>query len=111
MTDKTYNGWSSYETWLVNLWQDNDQGSYNYNRERAQEIYDRAREDEAFTKAERATFDLADALKEEYEQAQSEIVQGASVWSDLLGAALSEVNWHEIAEHLIGEVDKEEETV
>lgn len=23
--DKTYNGWTNYETWLVNLWIQNDQ--------------------------------------------------------------------------------------
>lgn len=23
--DRTYNGWSTYETWLVNLWITNDQ--------------------------------------------------------------------------------------
>jgi hypothetical protein len=30
------------------------------------------------------------------------------LWSDLLGAALSEVNWQEIAEHLIEDLDKSE---
>ncbi len=25
--DKTYDGWSSYETWSVNSWMDNDEGS------------------------------------------------------------------------------------
>lgn len=24
-----YNGWSNYETWLVSLWLNNDQASYN----------------------------------------------------------------------------------
>ena len=25
MEDKKYNGWTNYETWLVNLWIDNDE--------------------------------------------------------------------------------------
>jgi hypothetical protein len=28
MTDTTYNGWSNYATWNVNLWLDNDEGFY-----------------------------------------------------------------------------------
>ncbi len=35
--------------------------------------------------------------------------QSASMFADLLGAAISEVNFYEIAEHYIEEVDKEEE--
>ena len=26
--DKTYNGWSTYETWAVALWLDNERSSY-----------------------------------------------------------------------------------
>jgi len=26
MTTKEYNGWTNYETWLVKLWIDNDEG-------------------------------------------------------------------------------------
>ena len=26
--EKTYNGWTNYETWAVGLWIDNEQGSY-----------------------------------------------------------------------------------
>ena len=25
-----YNGWTNYETWLVNLWMDNEQGSQEF---------------------------------------------------------------------------------
>jgi hypothetical protein len=51
MNEKTYNGWTNYETWLVKLWIDNDEGSYHYWTERAREVYERfADADETFTK-------------------------------------------------------------
>jgi hypothetical protein len=31
------------------------------------------------------------------------------LWADLLGAAMSEVNWYEIASHYIADVDKDEQ--
>jgi hypothetical protein len=108
-----YNGWTNYETWNVKLWMDNDEGSYRYYGELAQETYDDAEADGTFTKDEQATLDLSEKIKDEYETAMHDWLEesgkSASVWADLLGAALSEVNWHEIAEHLIDDVDKEAE--
>jgi hypothetical protein len=113
MSEKTYNGWTNYETWNVNLWMGNEEGSYRYYGELAQECYDEAEADDTFTREERATLDLSDRLKDEYEEASQAILEQskvtASVWADLLGAALSEVNWHEIAEHLIEDCEKEAE--
>jgi hypothetical protein len=101
---KTYNGWTNYETWNVNLWIDNEQGSYNYWREVAQETWDAAEADGTFSREERAVFDLSERLKSETEDGAPDL--GASMWSDLLSAALSEVNWREIAEHMIEGVDR-----
>lgn len=109
---KRYNGWTNYETWNVKLWMDNDEGSYRHYGALAQEVYDDSEADKNFTREERATLTLSDRLKDEYEESMQtwldESHRAASVWADLLGAALSEVNWHEIAEHLIDDVDKEE---
>lgn len=33
LTDRTYNGWTNYETWNVVLWIENDEGIYNYIQE------------------------------------------------------------------------------
>lgn len=108
MSDKRYNGWANYETWLLKLWMDNDQGSDQYYRELAQEVYDAAVATRSFTRDEQAQLDLADRIKEEYENAQSELAGVTGFWSDLLSAAMSEVNWQEIAEHMIADVDKDE---
>ena len=62
MNDKTYNGWTNYETWLVNLWMSNDEGSYNYWNERAAEIIKGADD------RDEASGFLADAIKDEHEE-------------------------------------------
>jgi len=105
MNRNEYNGWTNYETWCVNLWMSNDQGADEYSREQAQEAYNNAKAERSFTREERATLDLADQLKDFHEEFMPDL--GASVFSDLLGAAMSEVNWYEIAAHLIEDVDKE----
>ena len=102
MTDQKYNGWTNYETWVTKLWMDNDEGSYNYWCETTDEIYRDGVADKPFTKKERAALDLADMLKEQHEEAMPEqLAENCGVYTDLLGAALSAVNWYEIAESLI----------
>jgi hypothetical protein len=105
MERKEYNGWTNYETWLVNLWMDNDEGSYRYWRSTTQEVYEEAEEEGTFTRREQAILDLSDRLREEHEEALPEVEGYAS---DLLNAAMSEVNWYEIAEHLIDDEIEED---
>ena len=109
MSNDTYNGWTNYETWVVNLWMDNEEGSYDYWREVAQEVSNDLEEPtNSMTKMDEAIYLLADRLKDHHEQVKDEILvedMTASVWADLLGAALSEVNWREIAEHLLENVE------
>ena len=105
-TEKGYNGWTNYETWAAKLWMDNEEGSYRHWDSEAQDAWDDAEADGTFTRDEVASRELAEKLKEEHESAMPD-VQG--LFSDLLTAALSEVNWHEIAASLIEDVDKEEE--
>jgi len=109
VTDTKYNGWTNYETWCVNLWMSNDQGSDEYYRELAQETYNRAEPEPSFTRDEVATRNLSDTLEGEFDERQSELVGVTGVFADLLNASLSEVNWYEIAEHYISDIDKDEE--
>lgn len=107
MSDKTYNGWTNYETWNVALWLDNDQGSYNHWSAQAQDCWDAATEKPGIlSREERAIYDLADRLKDEVNEAAPDL--GSTCFSDLLNAALSEVDWDEIARHYMDEVEKEE---
>lgn len=111
MTNETYNGWTNYETWNVALWLDNEENSYIYWRETAQACWDHATEKSAgvvWTRDEAATFALAELLKADIEESNP-VADSASMYADMMGAALSEVNWREIAEHYIDDVDKGDE--
>lgn len=103
-----YNGWKNYETWNVALWIDNDQGSYSQRQEMTQDAWKNAEASKTFTKIEQAKIDLADALKEWIED-QNPLAEEASMFTDLLNAALSEVDWYEMAENFLEDVEKEEE--
>lgn len=100
MTHKEHNGWWNYETWVVALWMDNEEHSQAYWRDAAQQVYRNAKADEVCNKRDRAVFDLADAIKDAHEEDRP---QTKGVFGDLLTGALSEVNWREIAEHLLEE--------
>ena len=104
-SDSSYNGWSNYETWVVNLWLGNDEGSYNTCRSLAQRCFEGAVADEVFSRKERACYQLSNELKEMIEE-RNPLASEASVYSDLLNASISEVNWKEIANSLLGEVDE-----
>lgn len=105
MTKKEYNGWFNYETWVVNLWLNkNDTGGL---EEMVQEIYDNAKPSYKWeTKEDAARYDLAQTLKDMHEGVLPE-VQGFA--ADLLNAAMSEVNWDEIAGHYLDAVEKDAE--
>ena len=86
MSDTKYNGWTNYATWRVNL-----------------EIFDSIPLDDFdFDGRTPEVHELADACKwraEYYIECSSE--EGLA--RDYALAFLSEVNWHEIAQHLIND--------
>lgn len=60
--DNKYNGWTNYETWLLKLNLDNDQGTYNLCQEWFNENYE-------ITETEKPdTYEIADQFKEYLEE-------------------------------------------
>ena len=115
--DTTYNGWTNYETWNVKLWIDNEEGDYHYWRERVQEIrcnhtevilkdVNNIEDDIANFDSDSARYDLMTELQDWVEEGNP-LNEQPSMYSDLLGAAICEVNWHEIAQAMI---DDQEDT-
>jgi hypothetical protein len=87
MTNKEYNGWFNYETWLVNLWMDNDQGEHEHWREVARESIET-------NIALCEWYQFEDRLKDYLDQIR-EGKEGLA--GDLIGAAIGEVNTRDIA--------------
>jgi len=110
--EEGYQGWKNYETWAVALWLDNDQGSYEYWRETLAELREESQDQglrseftpESVTDDDLVRYELAERLKDYHDEMASEMgLQDQGVFSDLLNAALSEVDWNEIAENIMAE--------
>lgn len=84
-TDKKYNGWTNYETWLVALHIDNDEGLQEEIKRLIQEKYE-------------YEFERAEAIKNFFEELLIPEDSKELLKNDLLNATLREVNWKEIIE-------------
>ena|SRR5690242_2799009 len=102
-SDRTYQGWANYETWAVKLWIDNEEGSYNYWRDRTREVWDDSSATQYMSRSQQARYTLSDALKSEHEE---NMPDSGGVYGDLLGAALCEVDWREIADAMLRDMNE-----
>jgi len=98
--DTKYNGWLNYQTWNVALWIDNDQGSQEFWIERAEALVEEHGKEDA-------VYPLSQELEAEFDENMPEGVSGT--YADLLGHALGMVDWYEIAQHYVDDVEIEAE--
>lgn len=96
MSDKKYNGWKNYETWVTALWIDNDYSSYLIRCGMVDEIKEES-------ECEIRRTNLLAANLREWIESLNPLAQEASLFTDLLNAALQEVDWHEIADNFLEE--------
>ena len=91
-----YNGYNNYETWLVALWIDNDQ-CY---QENVREIAENCKDDVNI---------CASTIKEYVEEMPdvSRAIENGGMVADLVNSTLSDVDWYELAEMYIKEVNEE----
>lgn len=88
---QTYNGWTNYATWRVNL-----------------EVFDGMSARDITGRSIPAVSELKDAAKE-YAEELIEQSSGDGLARDYALAFLSDVNWWEIAEHLLANEEEQEE--
>jgi len=87
--DLKYNGWTNKPTWIVALWLDNDEYTYNLMRENAKTLN---------------KWELADFIKDFIEE-NDPLSEEPSFYSDLLDWAIAVVNYDEIAENYKNELE------
>lgn len=104
---RKHNGWTNYETWLVALWIDNEQATYLERRDRAAFFWIEARPSPGVSKMDAAVAGLSEWLEETVKGRAPDL--GASIWADLMNAAICEVNWREIARSWIDEAKADAE--
>lgn len=98
--DTTYNGWKNYETWAVGMYLDGNytgEGTYLYTLEIVDDLM------MSIEAGPRRRWNVADALKlfVTNDLAYDEEREGFTpnpLAADLLGAALSSVDWYELAD-------------
>lgn len=94
-----YNGWRNYPTWAVNLWLSNDEDTYNVTRELIAAPVDLLGSESNLAyveEARRPVLAAAERLKRTVRDHPG-MDAGATMAGDLLGYALDQVDWLEIA--------------
>ena len=102
MNEQKYNGWTNYETWNCMLWIDNTEGDREFWDSRATKIL----QENSGERDESAKV-LLEEIRERIEA--SIPIEANSMYSDLLNAAISEINFYEIAESILSDTEYETE--
>lgn len=90
----TYNGWTNYETWNWKLWIDNDEGW----QEKVLAMADYYKGD---------VYGFSQWLKDDCENMQEMYdLPTTGPFADLLGAAIDSINFYEIADSILEDLDE-----
>lgn len=113
--EQGHNGWKNYETWSVALIIDNDQRTERESRDVVRLAVMEARQDDpearVVDEASHIKYRVADALKDWVERQlerntePSEAEPMSYLVSQLVHAALGEVDWDEIAESFLADLE------
>lgn len=93
MCNKEYNGWTNYPTWNVNLWI-------------GEGLQDLAEECAANHKD--SAIDAGEAVRDMLEELMPQVPE-TGMQADIWGWAWEQVNWREIGQHLIDNLEPEDE--
>ncbi len=96
--NKTYNEWTNYETWLISLYVDGNydgEGTYRYFKSLFESNLDR------YQKEKQLKEEIENSISEQLEQGKIE----NNIINDLVNAALSEVNWQEIVDAKMNDLE------
>ncbi len=95
---ETYNGWTNYETWCLNIWIDNDQ----YLNERKAELI----REVTLHYDDKQAYELSLLLENMVEELKDNALE-VGLLSDLLGGAIGKINFFELAEHYIEDFNED----
>ncbi len=96
--NETYNGWTNYETWCLNIWIDNDQ----YLNERKAELV----REVTLHYDDKQVYELSLLLESMVEELKDNALE-VGLLSDLLGGAIGKINFYELAEHYIEDFNED----
>lgn len=100
----SYQGWKNYETWNCKLWIDNDEPTYKFWRGNAKQTWRDRNEDESPEEQSRtARIILAKQLHNVTAEDCPQLEP--SMYSDILHANLSEIDFYEIADAILSECE------
>ena len=103
-----YNGWSDHLTWLTELHMDNEFYTHERMREFINEYAANNKKDVAVYKtSESLRKFVEDCLYETFEQTGMDKTGIYQYLTDIVNSALSDINWHEIAEGLYEEWEED----
>ena len=90
--------------WAVSLWMSNDRENYERYRDLARSVVTECTgEVQEFLSRKTKAVALAEALQDDFQEF-SPFRREASVYADLMNAALEEVDWYELAEDLLHDI-------